>query len=130
VSVGGIGLAALSGGEHPGTRRQLGWNVNDLLALREQPVRDVPADPLAALDRPHPVRPAARATHHRREAIAIGTEPPGTHNGFVAGHHLDGRERLCGSIPITTRSDSGFMPCSRRSIRCWLSSREGNATSS
>ena len=52
VRVGGIGLAALPGGEHPGAGRQLGRHIHDLLTIGQQPVRDVPADALASLDRP------------------------------------------------------------------------------
>ena len=37
VSVSGIGLAALAGGEDPRTSRELGWHVEDLMAFDEQP---------------------------------------------------------------------------------------------
>ena len=56
----GIGLAALPRGEHPHPRRQLGRHVHDRLAVGEQPLGQVPADALAALDRPHPLRPLRR----------------------------------------------------------------------
>ena len=55
VGVGGVGLAALTGREHPRPGRQLRRHVDDLLAGSKQPHRDVVADPVAALDRPHPV---------------------------------------------------------------------------
>jgi hypothetical protein len=35
VRVGGVGLAALSGGEHPRSGGQLWWDVDDLLAVGE-----------------------------------------------------------------------------------------------
>ncbi|WP_165949742.1 hypothetical protein [Micromonospora sp. KC207] len=57
VCVGGVGHAALTGGDHPRPRGQLRRDVNDLLALGEQPSGDVPADALAAFDSPDPVRP-------------------------------------------------------------------------
>ena len=57
VGVGGVGLAALPGGEHPRPRGQLRWDVDDGLAVGEQPLGDVPADAVAALDRPDPLGP-------------------------------------------------------------------------
>ena len=79
VGVGGVGLAALTGREDPGPRRQLRWHVDDLLAGSQQPHRDVMADPVAALDRPHPVlgdRPElVDVIDHRGEPGLIGAEP-------------------------------------------------------
>lgn len=89
VGVGGIGLAALAGGEHPRPGGQLRWDVDDLLAVGEQPVGDVPADALAALDRPDPVRLLAGVLPHRRVAVAVGVEPAAADDGLVAGHDLD-----------------------------------------
>jgi hypothetical protein len=54
VGVGGVGLAALAGREHPRPGRQLGRDVDDLLAGSKQPHRDVVADPVASFDRPDP----------------------------------------------------------------------------
>jgi hypothetical protein len=57
-----VGLAALTGGKHPGpglSFRQLGWNI-DHLVIRGQAQRDVPAAAAAALDRPD------RSGHRRR----------------------------------------------------------------
>ena len=62
VGVGGVGLAALAGREDPGPRRQLRRDVDDLLAIGQQPQRDVAADAAAALDRPDPVRPPLAGT--------------------------------------------------------------------
>ena len=57
-----VGLAALAGGEHPHPRRQLRRHIHHRLAVGDQPLGDVPADAVAALDRPDPVpdrRPAS-----------------------------------------------------------------------
>jgi hypothetical protein len=93
VRVGGVGLAALTGREHPGPSRQLRWDVDDLLAGCKQPHRHMVADPVAALNRPHPVldgRPEpVDVTSHRGEPGLIGTEPATTHHRLIGGHHLD-----------------------------------------
>ena len=54
VRVGGVGLAALPGREHPGPGRQLGRDVDDLLAVGEQPVGDVLADARRSPRSPRP----------------------------------------------------------------------------
>jgi len=77
VRIGGVGLAALPGGEHPGSRRQLRGNVHDRLPIGDQALRDVLADAVAPFDRPDPIGPSSRTS-------------------IVA-------DRLCGSIPIATR---------------------------
>ena len=62
-----VGLAAVAGGEHPHLRRQLRRHVKHRLTVVDQPVGDVLADPVAALDRPHPIgEPAAGGEHARR----------------------------------------------------------------
>jgi hypothetical protein len=55
VGIDGVGLAALTGREHPGSRRELRGHVNDSLAVGDQALGHVPADAVAALDRPHAV---------------------------------------------------------------------------
>jgi len=52
VRVGGVGLAALTGGEGAHPRGQLRRDVDDLLAVGQEPQRDVPAEAVAALDGP------------------------------------------------------------------------------
>src|SRR4051794_21137615 len=52
VRIGRVGLSSLPRGEYPRSRRELRWDINDLLTVAQQPVRDVPADALTALDRP------------------------------------------------------------------------------
>jgi hypothetical protein len=57
VRVGGVGLASLPGREDPSSSRKLGWDVDDFLAIGNEPQGDVAADAAATLDRPDPVRP-------------------------------------------------------------------------
>jgi hypothetical protein len=89
VCIGGVGLAALPGGEHSRPGGQLWWDIHDLLAIGQQPVGDVPADSLAALDRPDPVRPPPGVRLHRGVAVAVGVEAAAADDGLVAGHDLD-----------------------------------------
>jgi hypothetical protein len=51
VRVVGVGLALVAGVEEPRAGRQLRGDVNDVLAVREQPLRQRPAGAVAALDR-------------------------------------------------------------------------------
>jgi hypothetical protein len=91
VGIGGVGLAALPGGEDPGAGGQLGWDVDDLLAVGQQAVGDVLADAGATLDSPDPLPPLLAVTQHRRVSVTVGAEPTTTGDGLVGGHHLDRR---------------------------------------
>ncbi|HSJ19103.1 MAG TPA: hypothetical protein VK964_00880 [Nocardioidaceae bacterium] len=64
---------------------------------------DVLAD-AGALDRPNPVRPLLAAPQHRWVAVAVvpNRPPPVTVSSAVITSIV--AERLCGSIPMTTRS--------------------------
>jgi hypothetical protein len=62
MRAGRVGLAAVTGGEHPHLRRQLRRHAGDHLAVMDQAVRQVPADAVAALHRPDPVRELAAST--------------------------------------------------------------------
>ena len=103
VRVDRVGLAALAGGEHPHPRGQLRRHVHHGLAVGDQPLGDVPADAVAALDRPDPVRDAAgrrRASPGSRRGRcrtgpARGPAPGSSMTSIVA-------DRLCGSIPMIT----------------------------
>ena len=59
-----VGLAAVAGGEHPHLRGQLRRHVKDDLAVMDQAVRQMPADAVAALHRPDPVRELTRRGEH------------------------------------------------------------------
>ena len=102
VRIGHIGLTALPGRKDPGPGRQLRRHVHDLLPGGDQPGRDVPADPLAALDRPGPRRPLPSPGEHRRVPGSIGAYRPPPRTLSSAAITSIVADRLCGSIPITT----------------------------
>jgi hypothetical protein len=56
VRAGRVGLAAVASGGHPHLRGQLRRHAGDDLDVMDQAVRQVPADAVAALHRPDPVR--------------------------------------------------------------------------
>lgn len=56
MSIDPVGPAALPGGEHPSPGRQLRGHVQHSLAVGEKPLGDVPANAVAALHRPDPLR--------------------------------------------------------------------------
>jgi hypothetical protein len=89
MRVGLIGLAALTGGEDPRPSRQLRWHVHDLLAVSEQPVRDVPPDALTALYRPGPLLESPAVGEHHSVSGGIGRVTATTQDRLVAGHPLD-----------------------------------------
>ena len=66
VRTGRVGLAAVPGGEHPHLRGQLRRHAGHDLAVMNQAVRQVPADAVAALHRPDPVRELPRRGQHVR----------------------------------------------------------------
>ena len=90
-------------------------------------LRDVPADALAALDRPGPLRPppapppASPGTRRRR----CRYRPPPS-DGLIAGHDLDRGRALVRVHP----DDYLAHPSSSCPILLWLPSKEGTATSS
>jgi hypothetical protein len=64
VRVDRVGLAALTGVEHPHPRGQLRGHVEDRFAVGDQALGEVPADSAAALDCPDAVgEPAAGREH-------------------------------------------------------------------
>ncbi|WP_165490192.1 hypothetical protein [Propioniciclava sinopodophylli] len=65
MGVGVAGLAALTGGEHPHPGRQFGRHVHHRLALAQESLGDVTADPGKSLD--PPLRPDGRELEHRVE---------------------------------------------------------------
>jgi len=130
MRVGGVGLASLSGREDPGSRRQLRRHVDDLLAIVEQPQRDVAADAAAALDRPDPVRPPPQVLEHRPVAGHVGAEPAATQHLLVGVHDLDRHRPLVRVHPDHDPSCLLLHAVLPTFDPMWLSSREGTATSS
>ena len=68
VRVGGVGLAALPGGEHPGSRGQLGRYVHHRLTVGDQALRQMTAHARTSLDRPQTLRPPPSRVPPRRTA--------------------------------------------------------------
>ena len=130
VGVGVVGLAALPGGEDPYPRRQLRRHVHHGLALGDEALRDMAADPLTALDRPYSVRPGRDVGQHRGESLGIGGEPATTGDLLVACHHLDGHRPL---VRVHADHDAvvvihAALPSSSTDEHQW--SQEGTATTS
>ncbi|HEY5358041.1 MAG TPA: hypothetical protein VIJ82_10240 [Streptosporangiaceae bacterium] len=127
VRVGGIGLAALPCREQPRAGRQLGWHIHHMLTIGQKPVRDVPADALASLNRPHPLRPVPGLRQHRRIPGGVGGMPALASDGLIAGHDLDR-----GSALVRVHPDDYLAhlspPCSTPAVAA--GQREGTATSS
>lgn len=105
VRVGSVGLASLTGGEHPRPGGQLRRDVDHLFTASQEAGGDVPADALAPFDGPCPLGPLMHVPGHRFEAVAVGGEPACAQDGFVGTHHLDRGGALCGSMPMTTGPD-------------------------
>ena len=126
VGVDRVGLAALAGGEHPRPGGQLRRHVHHGLAVGDQALSDVPADAVAALHRPDPLRvPAAelRASPGSRR-VSVPNRPCA--RTFSRSSMISiVADRLCGSIPMMTRPTLVLLDSDRGDI-----GEEGNATSS
>ena len=125
VRVGGVGLAALPGGEDADPGGQLRGHVDDLLPVGEKSGSDVPADAAAALDSPDALWPTLRVAEHRGVARAVGGVAAAVEDRLVRRHHLD-RD---GSLVWIHADDHTGHECLPARAR-WMSSREGSATSS
>jgi hypothetical protein len=126
MRVGGVGLAGVAGVEDPDPGSQLGRHVDHGLALGQQPLRQWPADPVGALDRPPAVRPLLPdVLQHQPVAVAVGREPaPGQHP-FLFVDRLD-RHRLL--VWVHTHDHPAHQIAS--SLEHLGSARTGRATSS
>jgi hypothetical protein len=79
-----------------GHRRPTSPSASNRLAM----CLPMPAQPL---DRPDPIPPPFAVAEHRGVAVTVGAEPATTVNASSAVITSIVAERLCGSIPITTR---------------------------
>jgi len=89
-----VGLAALSGGEHPGPRRQLRGNVHHRLPVGDQTLREMTAHALAAFHRPQPLRPLASRGQQLPVTLPVGAEPADRQHSFLLVENLDRRGPL------------------------------------
>jgi hypothetical protein len=94
VRVDRVGLAALANGEHPRPSGQLRRYIHVRLAVGDQTLGDVPADAVAALDRPDPLRIAPPEGEHRLVALPIRAEPAAGQQGLPIVDDLDRRGPL------------------------------------
>jgi hypothetical protein len=78
VGVGIVGLPALPGGEDAHSRRQLPRYVDHLLALGQQPNRDMLPDAFAALD-----RPPAGGIKPLHDQVQVAGDAPTLRDGYV-----------------------------------------------
>ena len=76
------------------TRRQLRRHVHDTFPIGDQPLSDVPADAVAALHRPQPVRPPAAGLEQLPVARTVSAEPRSGEHAFPLVEHLDRRRPL------------------------------------
>ncbi|MEJ7743128.1 MAG: hypothetical protein WKF73_11570 [Nocardioidaceae bacterium] len=125
MRIGRVGLAPLTGIEHLCPGGQLRRNV-DHLPGGQQPLRDRTTDPIRPLDHPHPIRPLRREPAQLTEASRVGAEPAFARSTSRVSRASIVTDRLCGSIPIITRS----ITCLLTAVETTLSARTGNATSS
>lgn len=87
------------GVEEPDPGGELGWDVDDLFAVLEEPLGQRSACAVASLDCPDPLRPAVDVLAHRGVAGAIGGEPPRSKSLFVLVDDLDRGRQLVGIDP-------------------------------
>jgi len=90
VRVDRVGLAAVAGGEHPHLRGQFRRHIHHDLPVVHQPVREVFADAVAALDRPDPVGILPPAGEHLGVAGPVRAEPA---HGQYPGAFVDDLDR-------------------------------------
>ncbi|MEU4522599.1 hypothetical protein AB0F52_28285 [Amycolatopsis sp. NPDC024027] len=64
--------------------------VDHGLAVGDQALREMAADALAALDRPHPLRMPATGGQHAVVAVLVGAEPTGVQHVLAFVDDLDG----------------------------------------
>jgi hypothetical protein len=113
VGVGGVGLAALAGGEHPRPGGQLRRHIHHDLAIGDQSLREVLTDPIAALHRPYPIREPAADSEHVPIADRVGGEPSLAEHTFGVVKHLDGGGPLVRIHANNNRTQSSFLSLTR-----------------
>ena len=94
-----VGLAVVPGVQRPGPGRELRRDVDDVLAVGQQPLRQRPAGTVAALHRPRPLGVAGDVFAHRRVPGLVRGEPAGRQDRLLVVDDLDGRRQLVGIDP-------------------------------
>ncbi|WUV43188.1 hypothetical protein OG563_28635 [Nocardia vinacea] len=119
-----IGLAAVTGGEHPHLRRHLRRYVDDRFAIVDQTVRQVSADTIATLDRPHPLGETLCRSNHFAVSGGVCAVPAGGQDLPVTVDDFDGGRAF---VQVHPDDDRHRFPSRSRDE---VSVREGTATSS
>jgi hypothetical protein len=114
VRVAGVGLAVVAGVEEPHPRRQLRRHVDDPFAGLEEPLSQWPSGTVAALDRPHAVRPGCDVPPHCGVAGLVGGEPTRAEQLLVVINDLDGRRQFVGIHPDDHARHDAFLAGSYR----------------
>ena len=70
-----VGFPSLASGEQAGPGGQLRWHTGDRLAVGDQALREVAADPIAALHRPDTVLELPPRGQHRPVTVPVSAEP-------------------------------------------------------
>jgi hypothetical protein len=96
VRVDRVGLATLTGGEHPHPRRQFCWYIDNGLPVSDQALREMAADALGAFDRPDPLRMRMADRQHPLVAVLVSAEPSGTQDVFPMVDDLNGGRPFVG----------------------------------
>jgi hypothetical protein len=86
----GVGLAVVTGVEQPDPSSELRRDVDNVLAVLEESLRQRAAGAVAALDRPDPLGLGAGVLAHRRVASPIGRESPRPKRLLVLINDFDG----------------------------------------
>jgi len=89
VRIDRVTRAAVAGREDAHLRGQLRRHINDGLTVVDQPVREVLADTVGALYRPHPLREPASGLQHLGVAGIIGAIPASRPCLTAFVHNLD-----------------------------------------
>jgi len=89
----------VAGVKQPDSGGELRRDVHIVFAVLEQALRQWATGSVAALDRPHPLRPGAGVVAHRRVAGPVDGEPPGAQQLLVMVDDLDGDPQPVGIDP-------------------------------
>jgi hypothetical protein len=103
--VGGVGLAVSAGGEQPGTRRQRGGNVDDVLAAGGELLSNTAAQAAGSFYSKASLRPLLAPGDQLPESPGVNREP--ALSDLVAGT-VDGDCGVGGLVRIDTNQDHGL----------------------
>jgi hypothetical protein len=118
--ISGVAPAAVADRQHPHPGGQLGWHVQDLLAVANQPLGQRPSEAVSTLHRPTPVRPSCRPPTQGLVALNGGRNTLAVEQVAVLIQRGGGMGGPVGSMPIVTGMAGAFLEGGRH--------REGRPT--